>query len=194
LPKRQFSLDEQKKQAYLDEHFLYEARELNYCVMFIVSLQFHVGKQVTDRGRWVEEFFGNTGLDHFLLHARNLLEFYYKDDKPHMYARARFYIPAWKPPKKTDLIRELEKRVHGEVTHLGWERLGVPPNGKSWAFVDLAIDLLNVTESFLKALDRSYHSEPIKILRAELSLSKDNYEIMKAESRLTFPDLFSFLS
>jgi hypothetical protein len=189
-----FSPNESQRQAYLDDHFVYEARELNYCVMYMMSLQFHIGQQKNEIGRSVEGFFVNAGIEHFLLHARNLFEFYFKDDKPHLYARARLYVPTWRTPKKTDNIRELEKRVHGEITHLGWERLDVEPGGKRWLFVDLAIDLIDVTERFLQLLDVKYHSQTVRVLRAELSISKERYIQMKEVRGLTFPDLFSFLS
>jgi hypothetical protein len=83
--------------------------------------------------------------------------------------------------------------VHGEITHLAWERLEIAPEENAWAFVDIAIDLLDVTEVFLKELDRSYHTAPVRELRAEASLMNERFAQMKNEKRLTFDDMFGFL-
>lgn len=171
---------------FLDEHFLYEVRELYACVWFSMSIQRHAGRASPQ----VELFLSNAALDHFLLHARNLLEFYYEERKPHLYARAREFVPSWRPPKKTASIRRLEKRVHGEVTHLAWERLGVHPSEKGWPFVQIGIDLLEVTERFLASMDIRYHSQRIRELRAEASIFRENFEAMMKLKRQVLPDMF----
>ena len=81
----------------------------------------------------------------FLLHGRNLLEFYYKTNKKHLYARASGYVPVWRPPTKTKSILKLHNRVNDEITHLGWKRIEVKDGEKGWPFVDIARDMCEIT-------------------------------------------------
>jgi len=94
MPRSQFAVDERRKQAYLDEHYAYEVRELCCCVWYMLSL--HRGWPARNpEEENVRGFLENTGVDHFLMHALNLLEFYYKTENPHLYARAKFFVPSW---------------------------------------------------------------------------------------------------
>ena len=177
---------EAQKSLFLEEHFRYEVQEHYASVWISMSIQRHAGLA----SHQVELLLSNTALDHFLLHARNLLEFYYEERKPHLYARAREFVPSWRPPKKTPWIRRLEKKVHGEVTHLAWERLSVPPSEKGWPFVQIGADLLDVTENFLASLDMKYHTKPIRELRAEASIFRERFEMMMRLKRQVLPDIF----
>ena len=106
-------VSEEEKARFLNEHFAFEVRELIYSVWFFITSKHHeVGVQLE-----VEQFLLNTSLDHFLLHARNLLEFYYWTGKPSKYANAKEYIPDWRT-KISPAIRKLDKWVYPEVTHL----------------------------------------------------------------------------
>jgi len=90
-------------------------------------------------------------------------------------------------------IRELEKQVHAEASHLGWKRLDVSPEAKKWQFLDTAIDLLGITESFLGFLDLKYHSQSIRLLRAATSLLKERFETTKRVRLQPLPDMFRHL-
>jgi hypothetical protein len=181
--------DAEKRQEYLENHFVYEVRELNATVWYMMSLQRYSGGRRPD----LLQYLGNAGLDHFLLHGRNLLEFYYKTNKPHLYARANAYAPNWRPPTKTAAVRKLHDRVNDEITHLGWKRLDVKDDEKGWPYVDIAIDMCGITETFLKVLDKRYHTTPVRLLRAEnIEFQKMFYQ-MKATKTQVFPDMFDLI-
>jgi hypothetical protein len=163
MKKQSPDLSDAQRLAYLEEHFSYEVREMVYCCWFSVSARQHkVGVQ-----KDLEQFLENTALDHFLLHARNLLEFYYEVEKPHMYAHASAFVKGWRPPRRTPQINMLRNRVYPEVTHLGWSRLATPPSDKSWILADVAKDLLLTTIQFLDSLDQKYKSDFVTVLRVE---------------------------
>src|ERR1035441_1726771 len=88
-------LTKARKQQFLDEHFLYEVRELNWCVIFYLDTQLHkVGINLD-----VERFLVNVALDHAFLHARNLAEFLYEGNNPEKYAHATAFLPRWSRSK-----------------------------------------------------------------------------------------------
>ena len=73
---------------------------------------------------------------------------------------------------------------------MAWERLSVPPLEKGWPFVQIGVDLLDVTEKFLASLDMKYHSESIRELRAEASIFRERFEMMMRLKRQVLPDMF----
>jgi hypothetical protein len=140
-------LDDIQKIRYLEEHYAYEVQELLTCIWFFVTAKRHSGDND------LRQFLENAGLDHFLLHARNLLEFYYEQNRPRIYAHASDFVSGWRPPKRTPAIRKLGSRVYGEVTHLAWMRLQVPLSGKGWDLPQIALDLLTTTRRFIESLN-----------------------------------------
>jgi hypothetical protein len=157
---------EAQKIEYLNEHVCYEAEELMFCHAFLVSVFMHK-TELEQRG--LLEALRNTSLEHFGLHARNLLEFLFYGSLEG-YARATDYIAGWANIRiKTQNIRVLERRVNAEIAHLGWERLNVKPEEKGWEPLLIAQDLLDTYELFLSKLDDHYKQERVKRLQFNLS-------------------------
>ncbi len=146
---------------FLNDHFCYEVEELIGCYAFFVS-SFQHRKELEERGLYVA--IQNTGIDHFMMHGRNLLEFFfYKPNND--YARASFYITGWEAtPQKTENIKELERRVNFEGVHLGWRRLLVKPDEKNWKPLLIIKDFLNTTEFFLSNVDPRYKGQRVQTL------------------------------
>jgi hypothetical protein len=187
LPSRSQPVSEPEKRLYLEEHFAYEVRQVIYGMWFSLDARRHkVGVNSN-----LEQFLENLGLDHFLLHARNLLEFfYYGSDSLGVYARAVSFVPGWKPPAETAWIRMLEKRVQPEVSHLGWDRLRVAPGDKGWNQAEITKDLLSCVEVFLEQLDQKFKSDKINVLRVEV---KHFQEILESNDPSRFLDMFRML-
>jgi hypothetical protein len=176
--------DEDRKIRYINEHFRYEVEELLYSALFFISVQARA-KQLSDKK--IFTVFQNTALDHTLLHARNLLEFYYYKDKEG-YARARAYVSSWQFPIKTPNVRKLEARVYDEVTHLGWKRLDVKE--KTWNPLGVINELLDTTADFLVQLDRKYYREGLTMLETEMKELRVKQYAHEGKQVLTYYDLF----
>jgi hypothetical protein len=73
--------DEERKILYINEHFVYEVEELLFSALFFISVQARA-KQLSEKR--ILPVFQNAAIDHALLHARNLLEFYYYEHKEQM--------------------------------------------------------------------------------------------------------------
>jgi hypothetical protein len=160
-----------QKVEFLNEHVCYEAEELLLCHAFIYSLTLHQA-EIEKRGLYPA--LQNTGLEHFGLHARNLLEFlFYPHDNSGKYARAVDYLKGWNDIRqRTPNIKILEKRVNAELTHLSWDRLLVKPEKKGWQPLLITQDLLDVFETFLAKIDDHYKLERAKQLQAGLAVYK----------------------
>jgi hypothetical protein len=176
--------DEEGKIRYINEHFRYEVEELLYSALFFISVQARA-KQLSDKK--ILTVFQNTVLDHTLLHARNLLEFYYYKDKEG-YARARAYVSSWQFPIKTPNVRKLEARVNDEVTHLGWKRLDV--KDKTWNPLDVINELLGTTADFLVQLDRKFYREGLTMLETEMKELRVKRHTDEGGQVLEYYDLF----
>jgi hypothetical protein len=173
-------IPEGTKIRFINEHFAYEVEELLYSSHFFLSVKARE-KELTERG--VYQIFLNTALDHSLLHARSLLEFYYYGDRKS--ARAIAYLPHWKSPEKSRNIQELERRVNSEIVHLGWKRLDVVTKG--WNLLGVVNELLDVTDKFLSQLDQKFFEPRLKAVKGAISTKQ-----VKTSDGLSFKfiDLF----
>jgi hypothetical protein len=129
-------------------------------------------------------------VDHTLLHARNLLEFYYYKHKEEMYARAGAYVSSWQFPIKTPNVKKLEARVNDEVTHLGWKRLDVKLEDKTWHLLDVINELLNTTADFLVQLDRKFYREGLTMLETDMKKLRVKQYTDEGKQVLEYYDLF----
>jgi hypothetical protein len=173
---------EKDKREYFEEHFLYEVRMLLYSFEQLVTCQ-----NVSDVSNrtltqvstpWVDQFWGqsrngnagNMALETFLLHARNLREFFYTEPKFPDDARAFHFFPdknSWEKlrPNETASIEDVKKRANKEMAHLTYKRIsGTPPN-KNWNYGKILTDLLAVIKVFLDGVPKKYlgkHSMEVK--------------------------------
>ncbi len=158
-------IPEEAKIRFINAHFAYEVEELLYSSHFFLSVKARE-KELTEKG--VYHILLNTALDHCLLHARSLLEFYYYADRKS--ARASAYVSDWKSPEKSKNIRELEMRVNSEITHLGWKRLEVVT--KNWNLLGVVNELLDVTDKFLSQLDQKFFEPRLKAVKDAISTKR----------------------
>lgn len=154
-----------EKINYISEHFSYEVSEMMYAGQFWLSLITH---KKEFKNTFTYDVFRNMIIDHLLLHARNLLEFFYYKGDEDKYAKPDFYARSWETPEKTPQISILEKRVNSEITHLGLSRLDVTVEEKPWELAKLVNELLQISEQFLDKLEPEYYNELLKILRSEI--------------------------
>lgn len=179
--------DEERKIRFINEHFVYEVEELLFAALFFISVQARA-KELSDKR--ILPVFQNMAIDHALLHARNLLEFYYYGHKEQMYARARAYVGGWKSPAKTPNVKKLEARVNDEVTHLGWKRLDVKLEDKTWRLLDVINELLDTTAEFLARLDRKFYREGLKMLETDMNKLRVKEYAHEGKQVLAYYDLF----
>jgi hypothetical protein len=179
--------NEDTKIRYINEHFVYEVEELLFSALFFISVEARA-KELSEKK--LLPVFRNAAIDHALLHARNLLEFYYYGHKEQMYARARAYVGSWKSPAKTPNVKKLEARVNDEVTHLGWKRLDVKLEDKPWHLLDVINELLDTTAEFLVQLDRKFYREGLKMLESEMNKLRVKQYAHEGKQVLAYYDLF----
>jgi hypothetical protein len=178
--------DAEERVRYINEHFAYEVRELLYSALFFVSVQARPN-QLSEE---ILPFFRNMAVEHTLLHARNLLEFYYYKGHDEKYARAEAYVRTWQSPTKTPNVIKLGARVNSEITHLGWKRLDVKKEEKTWYLLDVVNELLSVTREFLSQLDMKFYRDGLKTLETEMKQFRLERHTGEGKPVLRYFDLF----
>ena len=176
---------EKDKREYFEEHFLYEVslfiysfEQLAMCPNIVKEIN-QTSTQVSTP--WVSQFGSqfrdgnsrNMALETFLLHARNLREFFYSDRKRDDDARAFHFFPdknSWEKlrPKETDSIRDIKNRANKEIAHLTYKRISGTPPDKNWDCGKILTDLLAVTKFFLDKLPKEYIGENAAKIRSEI--------------------------
>ena len=112
-----------------------------------VSFKLHLRQYAGD----LRDLLGET----FLLHSRNLLEFFYGDEKRGGDARAIHYLDAqstWKPNKPV-WFEDHCIRCNKLLVHLTYERVSYKADGKMrWSFGDKVAHLEQEWQAFISAL------------------------------------------
>jgi hypothetical protein len=179
--------DEDGKTRYINEHFVYEVEELLLSALFYISVQART-KELSEKKTL--QVFLNAAVDHTLLHARNLLEFYYYKGNEEKYAQARAYVSGWQSPTKTTNVKKLEARVNDEVTHLGWKRLDIKYEDKTWRLLDVINELLDITAVFTGQLDRKFYRDGLSRLETEMKELRVKQHTDGGKLVLDYFDLF----
>jgi|GEM_PF-703579 len=141
----------------LEEHFHYEFS------MFAYSFhKLKEGRQLSDPDKYM-------ALECFLLHARNLYEFYYHSSF-NDYARAVDFVPSWDKtrPAKTEAIKEQESRINLELSHLTYRRIAGSAPEKRWNYGILYNNWLSVTKTFLEYLPNKYIGDKLRKLKERI--------------------------
>lgn len=155
------NLTDREKYIFINEHFHYEVD------MFFFALRKNT-EFIKAANFEEKQFHSNMAIEDFLLHARNLLEFfYYNNDKKKQHASAGDFFTDkdhWIKiiPRKTKSIIQLEKRVNSEVTHLSYDRVGASLEDKKWNNVTLLHDFMALVKIFLINIDGKYLSKNLK--------------------------------
>jgi hypothetical protein len=142
--------DREKLKDIVNDHFVYEVTELFGCKKLWTMY----------RPPLFESAFINMNIEHTLLHARVLYDFYYKLDhqngyNENSYPRANMYVPTFTRPSYTSEITEdFEAKVNAQINHLGLERTSTPSEkfnvGQT---VAIANKLLAITKEFLNPIE-----------------------------------------
>ena len=103
----------------------------------------------------------NALLESFLMHARILIEFLYKNQPYKDTVRASQYFTSdspWKSirPQKTDLLKETEEDAHKYLAHLTYTRL---QRKRKWPYIKIANDIKSVLQVFYENLPDDFNKE-----------------------------------
>ncbi len=125
------------------QHVKYELDMLAATTSFLSK-----GPGGTDQVTW------NAYLESFLLHLRNLIDFYYLSGEPKDYILAEHYVgnvTQWgvDRPKMTPLLKDAQKRVNNFANHLTYKRLVWD---KKWSFADISAHLEKLRSCFIRHL------------------------------------------
>ena len=100
----------------------------------------------------------NALVESFLIHARILIEFLYKNKTREDTVRASQYFTSdshWESirPKKTELLEKTEKDAHKYLAHLTYTRL---QEKKQWPYIKIANDIETVLKVFHENLSDDF--------------------------------------
>jgi len=103
----------------------------------------------------------NALLESFLIHARILIEFLYKNQPYKDTVRASQYFTSdspWKSirPPKTELLEKTEKDAHKYLAHLTYTRL---QRKRKWPCIKIANDIKAVLQVFYENLPDDFNKE-----------------------------------
>jgi len=103
----------------------------------------------------------NALVESFLIHARILIEFLYKNQPYKDTVRASQYFTSdspWKSirPQKTDLLKETEEDAHKYLAHLTYTRL---QRKRKWPCIKIANDIQAVLQVFRENLPDDFTKE-----------------------------------
>ena len=154
----------EEKKELLNHFFLYEIGMLESMTKFHKNL-FHAP---VDR-----QFVENIIVETYLLHGRNLLEFFYYDDQQQDKATANEFLEKGKDWKKlrpplTESLKILQRRVNRETTHLTYKRIVGKPESKFWNFHVLYMDLMMVFCIFAENVAEEYADEKFRQLKERI--------------------------
>lgn len=97
-------------------------------------------------------------LEAFVLHLRNILDFFYSEPRKTDIAAKMFYDSGNLPPdfpEKSPLLEEAHRRAHKEMSHLTTDRLWEGDPKKAWDFSQLMAEVKPLVEKFIKTASRS---------------------------------------
>lgn len=92
----------------------------------------------------------NAILESFLIHARNLIDFFYLDSPRPDDVVAEHFIKNWnrQRPPVTDLLKNTKSQANKHLAHLTYQRRSL--DQPSWAFERIERDLINVLKKFFE--------------------------------------------
>lgn len=99
---------------------------------------------------WLDLETRNAQLESFVIHARNLLDFFYQGSRKKQDALARDYVSGqWSPLPMTPALKQVNPRAGSGLAHLSYDRLLVSEEAKAWDYWAIWIDLAKVIRSFV---------------------------------------------
>jgi hypothetical protein len=141
-----------ERRAFAEEHVLYEVWMLRGLTDRLLEVLAHDREAGGRDTGWLELPTRNAQVESFAIHARALLEFFYKPDRPRPDdALARHYCPrGWEPPKVGESLEVVKQRVGKEVAHLTYGRALLTEEARLWKYAAIWLDLATVLRTFLE--------------------------------------------
>lgn len=90
----------------------------------------------------------------------------------------------------TPNVKKLQARVNDEVTHLGWKRLDVKLEDKTWNPLGVINELLDLTAEFLAQLDRKFYRNGLRMLEIQMNQSRVKQHMVEGKPALEYYDFF----
>jgi len=98
----------------------------------------------------------NAALESYLIHGRNVLDFFFADTRQpwpdDVIAEDFLEDPdRWRRERgaMVPVLGPLNRRVGKEIAHLTYERLNVTEEAKAWPFLDIALEVEALRDTFL---------------------------------------------
>jgi hypothetical protein len=132
------------------------SNHLQYEFSMLISVAQALASGIATQG-WLV----NALLESFVIHFRALLDFFYpqeKTKKDDVLAEDYFdHSDRWKNirPHLSEALSRAKTRAHKEIAHLTYARLDVTPETKGWAFIEIANEMNDLMEVFLKNVPRN---------------------------------------
>jgi hypothetical protein len=105
----------------------------------------------------------NTCLESFVIHASNILDFFYKpplqpDDAKAVHFMDKEQVEAWKAllPSYAHHFKRFNRKRNKEVMHLSYKRLEVKPQEKSWGVENITGHIKELVNQFLRLANPAY--------------------------------------
>jgi hypothetical protein len=137
-------------QRYSDAHVFYE-------IAMFFQFGFLLAGQFTGQFRVqpseLTDLLRNGIIEAFVLHLRNLLDFFYTPPRKSDIAASMFYDSGKLPsnfPSKSPLLEQAHRRAHKEMSHLTTDRLWEGDPKKGWNFIQLMMEMRPRVEKFLQ--------------------------------------------
>jgi hypothetical protein len=101
---------------------------------------------------------GNAVLESFLIHGRNLIDFFHPEGSLENDVVAEHYFAdpmKWKKRRGRipESLKRLRIRANKELAHLTYDRLRVPAEEKGWDFLQIVVDLESLFTKFREHKD-----------------------------------------
>ena len=152
---------------YSKDHLLYE-----------IAMLFQFGRLLSGgiaaQSPEVATILRNGSIEVFVLHLRNILDFFYSPPRKTDIAAMMFYDSAKLPsgfPHKSKTLDKAHWRAHKEMSHLTTERLWEGDPKKAWNFPQLMNEIKPLVEKFIETASHSrLHPDFIRQMELLLGL------------------------
>lgn len=162
-------LSESDLAAYSREHLAYEIQ------MFFATAQILSRLSPPANPPDREIVVNNVYIESFVIHLRNLIEFFYPQRiKNSVIAEYFFVNPTdWKHirPKIPKTLKDARERSHRELAHLTTDRLSVPPSAKRWPVISLAKQIKDLVEQFVNSASSVRLDPSVRTLVGSIDLT-----------------------
>ncbi len=154
---RPYQISKEKLVTFSGEHLYYE-------IVMLYGATRMLQEGVTDMIVY------NALLESFVIHASNILDFFYKPASQPDDAKAIHYVrnvKKWNEalPSYAKYFRKFNRKRNKEVTHLTYKRLDVKPHEKKWGSPEITKQIQHIVDCFLTQADPEHLHPNIYELR-----------------------------